>query len=340
MKTVSSTVLFKQVIGRGSRLDPDTDKYWFRIIDYTHATRLFDEWDRPPLPPDEGPSGPETAVLEGKVYDDARDLPIQGASLAVLLGPNTQRGPIYTDEEGAYHFAALPKGVVTLIADGPGYNRRQMQVELLEDEIQTVDVTLKASSGTAKKIQVTGLEVDIAEEAIFLIESTGESLSLEEYEAYTKHQVWNLTSESGVDALRETWTHPDRRQRFLDQLRAVSVHPEVLAEVKGMADADTFDLLAHLSYNAPIRTRDERAKAFRNREQRFLNRHSTEAQHVLLALLEKYRVGGVKQIADPQVFRLPPFDEMGEIVGVTRRFGDIDRLRQTLSDLQHRLYKA
>jgi type I restriction enzyme, R subunit len=33
MKTLSSPVLFKQIIGRGSRLDPATDKYWFRIID-------------------------------------------------------------------------------------------------------------------------------------------------------------------------------------------------------------------------------------------------------------------------------------------------------------------
>jgi type I restriction enzyme R subunit len=46
MKTLSSPLLFKQIIGRGSRLDPATDKYWFRIIDYTGATRLFDQWKR------------------------------------------------------------------------------------------------------------------------------------------------------------------------------------------------------------------------------------------------------------------------------------------------------
>lgn len=51
MKTPSSPILFKQIIGRGSRIDPSTDKHWFRIIDYTSATRLFDQWDRPPGPP-------------------------------------------------------------------------------------------------------------------------------------------------------------------------------------------------------------------------------------------------------------------------------------------------
>jgi superfamily II DNA or RNA helicase len=67
MKTLSSPVLFKQIIGRGSRVDPATDKLWFRVIDYTGATRLFDEWDRPQGPPPERVTGPQTATVEGKV---------------------------------------------------------------------------------------------------------------------------------------------------------------------------------------------------------------------------------------------------------------------------------
>jgi len=67
MKTLSSPVLFKQIIGRGSRLDPITGKFWFRIIDYTGATRLFDQWDRPPGPPPELPKGPQTAAMKGVV---------------------------------------------------------------------------------------------------------------------------------------------------------------------------------------------------------------------------------------------------------------------------------
>jgi type I restriction enzyme R subunit len=40
MKTVSSPVVFKQIVGRGSRIDRATGKNWFRIIDYTGATRF------------------------------------------------------------------------------------------------------------------------------------------------------------------------------------------------------------------------------------------------------------------------------------------------------------
>ncbi len=340
MKTVASTVLFKQILGRGSRIDDATGKYWFRIIDYTGATRLFDAWDRPPLPPDETELGPETATLTGKVVvAETGDL-LVGASVAVLLGPNTQRGPIYTDDDGQYCFTKLPAGVVTLVASGPGFRRRQMQVELPEETITTVDVELKTAGEPAGKIRISGLEVTIADEAIFLIESTGQSLSLQEYEDYTRRKVRDLAGRQGIDGLRSAWMHPDRRREFLDQLFEASVHPEVLAEVKGMSDADLFDLLAHLAYGAPVHTRDERARAFRNREQRFLHRFDAEAREVLLALLEKYQVGGVEEIANAQVFRLPPFDEMGQVVGVMQRFGDVAGLREAVNEVQRRLYPA
>lgn len=50
-RTIGSMALFKQIIGRGTRIDPDTNKWQFEIIDYCGATRLFEdpEFDGPPL---------------------------------------------------------------------------------------------------------------------------------------------------------------------------------------------------------------------------------------------------------------------------------------------------
>ncbi|HSV67181.1 MAG TPA: DEAD/DEAH box helicase family protein [Mycobacteriales bacterium] len=44
-KPIRSMVEFKQIIGRGSRLAPDFDKLAFEIIDFTGATRLFEDPD-------------------------------------------------------------------------------------------------------------------------------------------------------------------------------------------------------------------------------------------------------------------------------------------------------
>jgi len=51
-KIIKSMTEFKQIIGRGSRLSPIYNKYWFTIIDYRGATALFDDpaWDGDPIP--------------------------------------------------------------------------------------------------------------------------------------------------------------------------------------------------------------------------------------------------------------------------------------------------
>lgn len=52
---IGSLTEFKQIIGRGTRLRRDYEKYFFTIIDFRKATQLFadPDWDGPPLPDDE-----------------------------------------------------------------------------------------------------------------------------------------------------------------------------------------------------------------------------------------------------------------------------------------------
>ena len=338
MKTLSSPLLFKQIIGRGSRVDPATGKLWFRIVDYTGSTRLFDEWDRPPGPPPETDIGPRTAALEGRVvHADSGDL-IVGASVTVLTGPNEQQGPILTDEQGAFRFTQLPAGGVVLIVGGAGFRRRQIKVKTLADETVTLVVELKPETVTPEKIRVEGLEVTIADEATFLVEATGEQLSLDQYLDYTRRKVVGHVPQWA--RLWEVWVEPEKRKAFLEDLRRTSIHVEVLAEVLGQPEADQFDLLAHIAFGRPVRTRSQRARAFETREGAFLGRYHDEAREVILALLDKYRVGGVEQLADPRVFSLSPFREMGRAVGVIRRFGGAEPLQKAVREVQRRLYTA
>lgn len=105
----------------------------------------------------------------------------------------------------------------------------------------------------------------------------------------------------------------------------------------GQTEADTFDLLSNLAFGAPIHTRSERVAAFSNREQQFLQRHGDAARHVVLELLEKYRIGGVEQLR-PEVFCISPFREWGGAVTISRWFGGVEALSTTLTELQQRIY--
>lgn len=58
-KYVRSPIAFYQMVGRGTRLHPPTNKLMFRVYDYTNATRLFGEaFVSKPREPRERPEGP------------------------------------------------------------------------------------------------------------------------------------------------------------------------------------------------------------------------------------------------------------------------------------------
>jgi len=337
MKTLSSPILFKQIIGRGSRIDPATDKYWFRIIDFTGATRLFDQWDRPPSPPLEPPKGPFLARLEGIVRHAKTEDLIAGASVSVRTGSNTQQGPIRTDHEGRFAFDHLPEGSLTLIVSAPGFVRREIKVDTIANQTVSVEIPLKPETKGQQKIRVEGLEVTIADEAVFTIDATGQQLSLAEYRDYTRQRVRHHAPTP--QDLRQIWVDSQRRRAFLEDLRRSSIHPEILAEVEGNTEADTYDLLAHIAFGTPIRTRNERATAFLNREQGFIQRHSDEARRVILELVDKYRAGGVEQL-EPEIFGVSPFREWGGAWRISKWFGGDEYLGYALKEMRERIYSV
>jgi len=302
MKTVSSPVVFKQIVGRGSRIDPPTGKMWFRVIDYTNASRLFDEWDRPAGEPPEVYTGPRNCRLNGIVTDIDSGEPVKNALVTALPGPNEQIQD-RTDDTGAFAFSGLPETSVTLIVTASGYRRRQLTVTTVEAEPQTVWIELRSQGSPIGKIRVKGLEVTIADEAIFVVERTGQQLTLQEYVDHTRREVEKQAPT--LETLREIWIDADKRKSFLEALERESIFIEVLAEVLNHSEADQFDLLASIAFGAPIHTREERAKAFRNFEQSFLDAYKSQAREVLLALLEKYRLGGVNELVLSKVKYAP-----------------------------------
>ncbi|PMS29891.1 type I restriction enzyme R subunit [Trinickia symbiotica] len=107
-RTIRSMTEFKQIIGRGTRIDEEYGKLWFTILDFKKATELFadpafdgdpvvvfePEPDEPVVPPEEdgGPMGDPAGGLEGE--DDA--LPVGPDS------PGTGRTRYVIDEVPVY----------------------------------------------------------------------------------------------------------------------------------------------------------------------------------------------------------------------------------------------
>lgn len=74
---------------------------------------------------------------------------------------------------------------------------------------------------------------------------------------YTRDKVCTLYT--SADELRRRWSDPDQRKLILEQLEERGINLDELAAAADQPDADAFDLLCHIAFNAPLRTRRERA---------------------------------------------------------------------------------
>lgn len=109
---ITSLTEFKQIIGRGTRLRTDYDKYFFTIIDFRKATELFadPDWDGPPLQNDEFDpnSVPEDPPDEGDDVYDPDDIG------DVIYDPDAIEDDSFGDEEGRrkYVVSGVPFSVL------------------------------------------------------------------------------------------------------------------------------------------------------------------------------------------------------------------------------------
>jgi len=141
-------------------------------------------------------------------------------------------------------------------------------------------------------------------------------------------------------ALRTAWGLPDKRKAVAEALAARGLDIKELADAAGEPEADPFDLLCHVAWGTPPRTRRERAEALKRRKPAVFDRFGAEARAVLDALLGRYQTGGPDEMRLPEALRIEPLSAMGNPLEIAARFGGPDQLRQAVIELQEELYAA
>jgi len=279
--------------------------------------------------------GPFDISISGVVVNAESQMPLANVRVVAQIGPNMQR-IARTDTDGRFVLSDLPHSPVTLHVSGSGFKSKQMTISPSDGLFVVIE--LKPEAPAEKKIVLKGIEVYIAQEIRVVLTSDGRTLSDAEYIEYSRKGV--VQRVASLKDLREIWSDPLKREKFLQVLREQSIYPDLIASLLKRPDADSFDVIAHIAFDVPIFTREERANAFRNLYGDFLKTFDPQAQEVLLALLDKYRVGGIEEISKPEVFRIPPFDKMGFLRGVAKLFGGFENLRKALDALQKGLYSG
>ena len=180
--------------------------------------------------------------------------------------------------------------------------------------------------------------MEIASHLVYELDPDGKQLRVVKFTDYTAEKVRSLYRNAAE--LRQQWADPQIRREIIEKMAARGIDVDALASAAGQPDADPLDLICHLAFNAPLRTRRERAQRLRNEKKDFFDRFGAEARQVLEELLEKYMEHGVAQFVLPDVLQVPPINRHGNIMEIAAYFGGPEVLRDTVNELQNLLYAA
>lgn len=186
-----------------------------------------------------------------------------------------------------------------------------------------------------RKIRVNGVKVTIVSEGYEERDADGNLVSPQDYLERVQQQISRVVG--SLAELQMRWVDPIRHRELIHELEQNQVALDILTEILARPDADAYDLLAHLAFDEPMVSRDERAVAFFNLHQDFFNRYDANAREILRILVEKYTVGGIDELLNPDVYRLRPIER--EVGQVAVFFGGMPQLKQARNELLRRLYQ-
>ena len=301
-KTIQSMTKFKQIIGRGTRINEDFGKLFFTIMDFKKATELFADKNFDGEPVQIYEPGPEDPPVppEDPPDDESNEGTFEGGDI---------NGEVKNPEGGSDDGTDTGNGG-SLIDPRP----------------------LPPPPQPRKKYYVDDVAVQIVAERVQYYGTDGKLIT-ESLKDYTRKTV--LDEFASLDLFLQRWTSAEQKQAVLLELEQQGVFFEELAEQVGK-DFDPFDLVCHVAFDQPPLTRRERADSVKKRN--YFAKYADKARLVLEALLEKYADEGIQTIETLNVLNVQPLSSFGTPVEIVRLFGGKAQYDQALRDLESALY--
>ena len=224
-QNIQSMTKFKQIIGRGTRIDERYGKLWFTILDFKKATELFADERFDGIPEKVMDTTPEDIADTESDFEEKLE-EISEHDDEQVTGVDEPPAPPYqvTDSDDV---GPLPE----------------------EDEKKI------------RKFHVNGVAVGVIAQRVQYYDADGK-LVTESFKDYTRKTL--LKEYASLDDFTRKWQDADRKEAIIHELEQQGIIWEVLAEEVGK-DLDPFDMLCHVVYGQPPLTRKERAENVRKR---------------------------------------------------------------------------
>lgn len=296
---IQSMTKFKQVIGRGTRIDEEYGKLWFTILDFKKATDRFADPDF---------DGEAEVIFKPNGGDSTVPPEDNPTETGETDDPTGGVDDSFDDGEGE----SYPPGGGGTFTGGSG-------------EIDGVNEP-------RIKYVVKGVTVSVLAERVQYIGADGKLIteSVKDYTVKTVKQEYATLN----DFVRK-WNSADQKQAVIKELQEQGVIWEALEQEVGN-EYGAFDLICHVVYGQPPLTRKERAENVRKRD--VFTKYGDQARRVLDALLDKYSDKDIGTIEDVKVLKLEPFNQIGGAVELLREFGGKPKYQQAVQELEQLLF--
>ena len=261
----------------------------------------------------------------GKLYFNILDY--TGSATRLFADPDFDGDPVLITEEQVDEAGVTVPKTYEIVEEQP----------VMAEELGTFQIS-DDTKGERRKFYFDGGRVEIVAHIVHELDPDGKQLRVVRFTEYTADKVRTLYP--SAPELREQWADPQKRSEIIQRLEERGIDFDSLATATNQPDADPFDILCHLAFNAPLRTRRERADRLRRDKKDFFDQYGPEAKAILNELLEKYAEHGTAQFVLPDVLHVPPISERGNVMEIAGLFGGPDQLRQAVTQLQTLLYAA
>lgn len=280
--------------------------------------------------------GTRLKVDYGKEYFNIIDF--TGTATSHFADPDFDGDPALI-EEVSIDEAGEQVGITEAEAEAPQEDV-PVEYELPEEQIgPDTGIIITEPPVEPRKFYIDGGEVEVVGHLVYDLDTDGKKLQVVKYTDYSGRAVRTLYPTR--EALQSAWANPDTRSEVLRELTERGISFAELASSSQQPDADPFDLLCHLAWNAPLLTRRQRAEAAKRKTQDLFAQHGDTARQILTLLLDRYIERGILQFnALSELMKVQPFDRYGSPSEIaTLYFGGVRGMKDAVSRLQTALYQ-
>jgi type I restriction enzyme, R subunit len=222
---INSMTKFKQIIGRGTRINEEFGKLYFTILDFRNATDLFADKD----------------------FD----------------GDPIRVKPVSQDEDLSMVVIEEEENTVTVLDEATGEEIVFEKAKIRYPDGSTLGGNWVAKDPDARreKIYVNGVDVSVLVSREMYFDQHGKPITTS-LKDYTREIIKGKFA--SLDDFLSKWKGSDRKDAIIAELQEQGVMVEALYDAVNK-EVDLFDLICHVAFDQPPLTRKERANNVKKR---------------------------------------------------------------------------